>query len=1049
MEFIHLNIQTSKGSFLNSSIKIPELIKAAKLKGFKSIGIADISAFGIVDFYNECIENDIKPIIGVCVKNGDFDIILYAKNFNGYNNLVEYISCNNLNIPFKGNTDDFICVIPRIGGELFYKFFHSGCSKEAIDNYLSEMKIKYVDLYTEISDNELRYEYDVNNLIIEASKRNKIKTILTGNVFYLKKEDRPIHDLLCRIKYNVRNDNKKLEGINYHFRDSEEFKTDYLEYLQNTLEFDNKIENFSIYENSKKFFMHKFENDESIIKEKCLKALIEKGIDQLEYKNRLEYELSVINKEGFSSYFLLVADVIEWCNNNGVFVGIGRGSAGGSIVSYLLGITGFDPLNKNCPLYFERFLNPDRISPPDIDVDITDRDKVIEYCKDKYGEDKVVNIGTIHTFGTRAALMNIARVYNVNDKELKPIYNVLPVDANTYTNESLFENSEEFKAIINSNALLKNIWQYAIKIEGLYINQGVHASGIIISPRKLNIPVNLSNGVVYTEYDMHDVENLGYIKFDFLGLNTLKIIEKTIQKIKLNTGKDINIKDINYWEYDKKTYELINNRQTICVFQWESDGYKNLIRRLKPDNFNELIDLNTLYRPGPMESGMTELYIERKFGRAPIDYPVPELKDHLKRKGLPLFQEEIMKMCQIMAGFTLSEADMIRKAIGKKDPKEMAKMKQKYIDGCIKTSNFPLDKANGEWDKLEKFQRYSWNLSHGLAYTIISYWTAYLSANYPVEFFAANMDTKIDDHERMVVIINEAKARGITVLPPDVNKASYEHIVENNIIYMTIDSVKQVGEKAKKAIIEERQKNGLYKNFDDFNLRVNKQHCNSLAKEALIYSGVFDQFYKQDSNNTIFSIRYKLLDKIINKKNTTKLQEFNKLNPLEMVLKESFYLGLYITANPVELLKLNIYTSNVGCFEIINIHYHIDKRGNKMCFITATNYKSNYEFVVFSKTYENFKKYIGEGFIIIAGFSPQKSNKDVILNQVLPVYVNGKLVNEYKKFLKPVVTLKEEISNNFDFERYIINSDKNGKIVIYKKEGTNKFYPIEKIVGYK
>jgi DNA polymerase-3 subunit alpha len=1047
MEFIHLNVQTSKGSFLDSSIKIKELIKYAKENNITTIGIRDISFFGVIDFFDECNKEGIKPIFGKIVSD-DFDLVYYPKSIKGYHSLLHHSNELNSGLHAENRIDDNICVIPRHNGRLHDMLFHTNCDENTVDDYLQHYKDLYgEDLYLEISDNELVYEKDINELIIQAANRNEIKVILANPVKYLNKEDQPVHNLLSRIRYNAKNDNKKLKGSNYFFRTkSSQFNTEYTQQLVNTIDIGSKISHYDIHENDGKYFMHKFPNDDAELKKICEDSLQRYGLSEnTEYIDRLSYELSVISKEGFCSYFILVAKMVQWCNEQGILVGVGRGSAGGSLVSYLTGITGFDPMNKNCPLYFERFLNPARVSPPDIDVDITDRNRVIEYAKQEYGKDRVVNIGTVHTFGTRDSLGQVARMYNINDKDLKPLYNCLPVDMKEITNELLYETSKDFKEIIDNNALLKNIWQYAVKIEGLCKNAGIHASGVVISPIKMNIPTNMSKGVKYSEYDMHNVEDIGYIKFDFLGLNTLNIVEKTVEKIRKNKDPEFDIKNVDYWQYDKATYDLINQGKTTCVFQWESDGYKNLIRRLKPDEFNELIDLNTLYRPGPMESGMTDLYIKRKFGLEKVEYTIPELKPYLKRKGLPLFQEEIMKMCEIMAGFTLAEADMIRKAIGKKIPKEMTKMKTKFIDGCMQTSKLSKERAIEEWEKLEKFQRYSWNLSHGLAYTIISYWTAYLSANYPAEFFAANMDTKINDHDRLVVIINELKSRGINILPPDINNLEFDHTVKDGSVYMTLDSIKGIGEKAKETILSDRKTNGEFKNFEDFNNRIDKRLCNAAAKEALIYAGVFDSFY----DDGYFITRYKLLDKVINKKNEKKMEEYKKLNSLQMIRNEAVYLGFYLTATPTDILKLKIYSANTGTFEIISMHNHIDKKGNKMCFLSATDYLHMYEFVVFSKAYEEYGNLLSVGNIVIINFTTQKSNYSCVLKMVLPVYVDGKLILSYRDKLLPVVDIKTEMSNNLDFSRYVIKEIDSGKVLVYKKDGPSKFYSITKIIGYR
>ena len=1042
---IELSIQTSKGSFHDSAIKIDELIKEASERGFRSLGIADKTMGGVIDFYDACTKNKIKPLIGKVFEINKFKVILYAKNLEGYHDLIRLN--NELNINPNNEISrklykNLICIIPRIGGELSHSIEKTNCSEESLRNLVNKYKQDFGNIFIEISDNNLRYEKNVNDYIIKIGKSTGVKVILPGNVRYLKKEDQVIHNILMRIKHNTRNDGKKMKGTNYHFRSKEEFCQDYNEYLENNSLVSDLIESFSPYENNGKFFMPSFPLEDSFIKNRCETFLEDKGILDEKHLKRLDYELSIITKEKYSGYFILVADVCDWCRDNDILVGVGRGSAGGSLVAYAMGITGFDPIDDRCPLYFERFLNPSRVSPPDIDVDIMDRDAVINYLKGKYGKDHVVNIGTIMSNQTKASLNHVCRVYGISDILLKDLYKTLP-KKDGYNCDSLYQDNPEFKMKLDSNSVLKNVWEYARRIEGLCLNHGVHASGVLVCQDELKLPKNIDDGTVYSEYDMDNSEKLGYIKFDFLGLNTLKVIRNCVDKIKENQNIDLDIFNINPWDNDPKVINLINEFHTGCVFQFDSDAFKKLIKDMHPDNFNELIEITALVRPGPMESGLTQQYINRKFKRELVSYPHPSLKKVLTRQGVPIFQEEVMNLCVVLAGFSMAEADIIRKAIGKKKQDLLDEQRPKFIEGCFVTSGLDRGKAADLFDMIEKFGRYSFNLSHSLAYTIITYWTAYLSAYFPVEFFAANMDIRGDKQEKLIPIIEQAKSRGINIEKPNINFSENLYKAVGDTIYMAFNGIKSVGERAKEAIVEERKKNGPFDSFENFIERVPKSHCSALAKEALIYSGVLDTFSDED----ILTKRIRFLDAVINKKNQNKMKDFNELNLVNLIMKEKNYLGFYLKDNPKTALRLNFYNEMVEVFEIIAVRRHIDKKGNQMAFIQATNYEKTFDLVCFSKLYTKMKDVIKPENILVVKFGYGNSGNSLLMNDCFPIYSGEELIPIDMKGIVPVVDFSEEVSGGLNFNRFV-KYEKEGKVILFKGEGSGPIQE-EKITGYR
>jgi DNA polymerase-3 subunit alpha len=1073
-------------------VKIPELIAKVKDLKMTHCAITDHGSMaGIVDFYDEAVKNNIVPILG-CemyivggsrhdISKGDvFHITLLAKNRNGYDNLIKLMSIGHLEGKHGGK--------PHIDNEVLGKYKSgiiamSGCMSGKISQSIIAGDIKlasdYVrhykemfgtDFVLEIMDNNIKQQYTINDALIKLGKKYDVPIVMTNDIHYINKEDAKSHDILERIRYNKK-EFAGFDGHGYHLRSVDEFDKKYQDYIDTDV-VTKKIKKYSIYDNEKgEFFMPEISNAKSKLKKASEEGLINrleelydikfgtKGWEDFDasdglgrYQERLKHELKIINDLGFPDYFLVVKDVVDWCRENDILVGVGRGSAGGSLVSYSLGIVGFDPMNEECPLYFERFLNPHRISPPDIDVDITDKDGVVSYLKEKYGN-KVISIGAISTLGTKDVLNNIARVTG-NFNTIKPLVDMLPSDTNDTTNKEQYEKNPAYKDMVDNSSTLTMIYDHAVKLEGLYKNMSVHASGLIISSMDINVPLFEYKGSVATQYDMHNVEKLGYIKFDFLGLKTLKIVERTASKI----GKGFIIDDIDYWKHDEKTYELINDARTTCVFQWESEGYKSLIKRVKPTKLSELVDLNTLYRPGPMESGMTDQYIHRKDGKEKITSIHPMLDKFLTRQGLPLFQEEVMRMCNVVAGFTMAEADTIRKAIGKKDQKLLREQEEKFVSGCQKHGKMSKKEAEELWGKLEKFGRYSWNLSHGLAYTIISYWTAYLSAHYPAEFFASNMDIHKDNFDRMLIIINEASSRGVEIVPPNINISERDHVVKDGKIYMTLDVVKGIGDKVKDAILEERGKNGEFRDFADFCERVPKKDCNSLMKECLIFAGAFDSGAKgmvllEKRCNLLLAVAGDVKKKADRDK---KIDRAIMMTPFELLREEFAKIGMYVRENPIEYMKFNLIEVDTVVVEIVNVHKHTDKKGGQMAFITATDYKSSYDFVVFSKTYGRHKDVIKVGSILAIRYEANNVRGHKFIDS-LALLTKDKdtkkdVVNEdTMKLLLPVVSYEKEIVSNFNFDRYIIYRDKSNRLYIYRKGavGTSNKYSVDDIIGYK
>ncbi|MHA1329710.1 MAG: PHP domain-containing protein [Candidatus Hodarchaeales archaeon] len=675
-------------SVLDSIVKVEDLVKRAKQNGEKAIALTDHGTVGgLVEFHKVCKKQGIKPIHGCEFYheyNGDtYHIVALAKNKRGFDNLIRL---NNLAVqnfyrkpvvPFeylKTYSDGIIYLTGCISGYL---------AKSVLNGSIDMEWYKKMDDQVEIYPEVQLCGMAEQEAVYREYKKRGLRCVHTGDTHYLDKEDKQIHFLLYKLKFK---DPKPLNG-EYFYR-----KID----CKVAEEIADSVEEYEIAPDE--IIMPKFEFSEEVLIESLRRRC------PVGYRQRLEYELKVIKENGFLSYFALVATVCNKFDNRGGFRGWGRGSASGSLVSYLLGITKIDPIEWG--LYFERFLNPDRISLPDIDLDFTPegREKAIDIFN-AYGNFQ--KIGTYQTFGTKDVLITVSKLLGIKTKLIEYVPNEAPiptlaelVKTKSFLDQVKREHNEEFIRI-------------CLKLEGVKKGQSIHASGIVCAD---GIPLRKYKGKIATAWDMYSLEYMKRVKFDVLSVNNLQMIENLCKQLSISV-EDIPLDD-------EKTFDLIRSGHTLGVFQWESSGYINIIRRLKPETFDELVDLNTLYRPGCLESGITEQYIRRKHGLEPVEQLHPRLK--LKHQGLPLFQEDIMTLARVVAGFSAEEADILRKAISKKDKKLLEGLKSKFIASCEDGEKF--------WNIIEKYGRYTWNLSHAVAYTLISYWTAYFSANYPAYF---------------------------------------------------------------------------------------------------------------------------------------------------------------------------------------------------------------------------------------------------------------------------------------------------------------------------
>jgi DNA polymerase-3 subunit alpha len=882
-DFVHLHLH-SQYSILDGAIKIKDLVKKAKEYGMPAVAVTDHgNMYASYELYKTCKEEGIKPIIGqefYIAKGSRFDkhkgeegekgsyhLVLLAKNETGLKNLMKLSSI--------GFLEGFYYK-PRIDKEVLEKYSEglialSACIQGEIPLlYLQgkEEEAKKVakwykelfgdDFYLEVQYHGLKEQKEANRFLIELSKKLDIELVATNDAHYLESKDWEAHDvLLCLQTGKKLSDEKRMRfpTKEFYFKNALEMLEVFKEIphaVFNTLKVAEKIDDTLAPFESSGYLLPKYKVPEGYTYESFLKELAIKGLEKRfkeqgitdgetkkKYYERLEHELRIISDMGFPGYFLIVWDFINWAKKNGIPVGPGRGSAAGSLVAYAIGITDIDPLRFN--LLFERFLNPERVTMPDIDVDICQegRDRVIQYVREKYGEDKVCQIITFGTLKTKMVIRDVARVLGIPPKEVDKFAKLIPSDASSV--EEVLEKAPEIRELAEKDETIGKLIDIAKKLQGLTRQTGVHAAGVVIAPETLTnfIPLARSkDGDVTTQYDMGQIEALGLLKMDFLGLKTLTIIDRTIKLIEERYGTKIEPTKLPL--DDEKTFKLLQEGNTIGVFQLESRGMRNLMKRLKPSVFEDIIALVALYRPGPLNSGMAESYIRRKHGQEEVDYIFPELEPVLKETyGLFIYQEQIMQIANILAGYTLGEADLLRRAMGKKKKEIMEEQRSIFINRAVERG-YPREKIEKLFDDIAKFAEYGFNKSHSAAYGFLAYITAYLKAHYPKELMATMMSLDFDKTDEIVKYIKDCRENGIPVFPPDVNKSDALFSIEGEGIRFGLAGIKGVGEKAARHIVEVRKEGGKFKDIYDFCERVDLKLVNRKVIESLIKAGAFD-----------------------------------------------------------------------------------------------------------------------------------------------------------------------------------------------------------------
>src|SRR3989441_885658 len=876
--FVHLHLHTEY-SLLDGSIRMKELMKKAAEYKMPAVAITDHgNLFGAIEFYQEAQRAGVKPIIGceayiapgsnkdrpASRRDAAYHITLLAENETGYRNLVKLITTAHL---------DGFHYAPRIDKELLAArstglIGLSGCLAGEINSAIQANNIEKAkqsaaeyreilgaeNFFIELHDHGMDEQRKCMTALPQIARDLGVGLVAANDVHFLRRSDHQAHDVMLCIGTGkmVQDENRMRYVPELYFKSPEEMREvfrDFPQAIQNTLEIGERCHLDLEFGRSKypEYPVPAGKTRQGFLRELCYDGLRqrygERAASDAELIRRLDYELGVLEKTGFVSYLLIVWDFIHFAKERGIPVGPGRGSAAGSIVAYVLGITDIDPLQYG--LIFERFLNPDRVSPPDIDIDFCEarRGEVLEYVRKKYGERRVAQIITFGKLKAKSVVRDVGRVMGWSYRDADRIAKMIPNELNI-TLDSAVEKNPELKRAVATEPATRQLFEYAKVLEGLSRNAGVHAAGVVIADRDLSDYIPLCRDVkgndVISQYAMGPLNDLGLLKMDFLGLKTLTVIEDTLALIH-KRDPNLSLKEIPM--NDSAAFALYNRGETIGLFQMESGGMTSLSKQLDVKKLDDIIALIALYRPGPME--LIPEYLKAKKGTAPIKYLHPLLEEICADTyGVMIYQEQVMAAASKLAGYSLAQADLLRRAMGKKDKEKMAKERKNFIEGCARTNKIPEKKANAIFDLLEKFAGYGFNKSHSAAYGVISYQTAYLKAHYPVEFMAGLLSNEITNTEKISVFVGECKRMGISILPPDINKSGLKFVPETQDGKMAIRyglaAIKNVGEAAMAMSIQERERAGGYTSLEDFCGRIGTRTANRKMLESLIKAGAFD-----------------------------------------------------------------------------------------------------------------------------------------------------------------------------------------------------------------
>jgi len=1053
--FVHLHVH-SEYSLLDGSIRVDKLVDRAKQLDMSAVALTDHgNMFGAVRFYRTARACGIKPIIGMeayvtrgsrwdkTKKKGELGqinhLILLARNVEGYRNLMRLSSTGYLEgFYYKPRID--MEVLEKCSGGLIAMTacLRGDIPQSVLSDGLDSAKKKiqrYVEIfgegnfYLEVQDHGIEQEKTVKEAVVQLSRDTGIPLVATNDAHYLDRADAEAHEALLCLQTGTDFEDPR----RFRFRTSElYFKTpdemyelfnDIPEAVDNSLEVAEKC---NVELDQKTFHLPKFplperyDSNSDYLKDLAYKGATKRyGEITDEIDERLKFELSVINKMDYGGYFLIVRDIVNFAKAEGVAVGPGRGSAAGSLLCYVLGITNVDPLEHN--LLFERMLNPERVSMPDIDIDFCfeRRDEVIRYVIERYGKDNVCQIITFGTMAARAVVRDVGRVLKVAYNDVDRIAKLIPGLPGTSLEEAL-KTVPELNKLLESEPRYEKLRKLSLTLEGITRHASTHAAGMIITPTPLmnHVPLYRTNkGEITSQYDMKSAESVGVLKIDVLGLRTLTVIDKARKMIQKNHNIEIDPADIPM--QDDRTFDLLRAAKTIGVFQLESAGMRDLVRNLQPESFSDIVAVNALYRPGPLGSDMVTDFVDCKHGRKKIKYEHKMLEPILKETyGVILYQEQVMRIASTLAGFSLGEADLLRKAMGKKDLEVMAKQRKKFVDGS-KRNNISESKAGRIFSLMEKFARYGFNKSHSAAYAVISVTTAYLKANYPAEFFAASLTSEIDDTDRIIVLLDDARATGIAIVPPDINRCEAEFTVEGGQIYFGLAAVKNVGRAAIGQVIAERNENGAFESLSDFCVRVSSRTVNRRAIESLIQAGAMDELpghraQKMQNLDRVMEMASRMsrdaergqFALFANDESYVedKLEPCEEWSSQEQLAFEKTSLGFFLSGHPLDKFKYvlavlsTMTTAAVKSSPngkhaavagmISSVKTTLDRKGNAMAFVTIEDADGQAEAVLFSDVLAKNKELVVEDRVLLLEGKASARNggeAKLLVNSVVPI----------------------------------------------------------------
>lgn len=960
-EFTHLHVHTEY-SLLDGAAKISALVSRAKELGFDSLAITDHGVmYGVIDFYKECKAQGIKPIIGceVYVAPGSrfdkeaspdderyFHLLLLAENDKGYSNLSKIVT--------RGFTEGYYYK-PRVDKELLREYSEgiictSACLQGEVAYYIRKSlpeearkaALEYRDIFgadnffLEMQDHGMAEDTLVNTELLKMSEELGIPLVATNDSHYIKAEDWEAHDILLCIQTNAKvMDEKRMryEGGQYYLKSADEMERLFpyaKEALRNTHKIaercnvnivfgEQKIPKYDVPDNGDAF---------EYLTSLCKAGLIERYPDVTpELEERLDYELNTIKNMGYVDYFLIVWDFINYARQHGIGVGPGRGSAAGSIVSYCLKITNIDPIKYS--LIFERFLNPERVSMPDIDVDFAPdgRQQVIDYVTEKYGEEKVVQIVTFGTLAARNCIRDVGRALDISYKTCDVVAKSIPAEVNMTIDKAL-EQSPDFKKMYQENEEIRYLVDMSRQLEGLPRHASLHAAGVVIGREPIDefVPLCKNGDVVATQFNMTRIEELGLLKMDFLGLRNLTVIKDAVENIRKRTGEVVDVENLDF--NDKAVYDMISQGKCDGVFQLESSGMQSFMKQLKPRNIEDVIAGISLYRPGPMD--FIPQYIAGKNSVDPIHYDTPELEPILAPTyGCIVYQEQVMQIVMALAGYSLGRSDLVRRAMSKKKADVMAKERQYFVygdeasgvPGCIKKG---IDEkiANKIFDEMTDFASYAFNKSHAAAYAVVAFETAYLRCHYPLDFMAALLTSVRDNSQKLSKYIDAVRKMGIKVLPPDINKGEGAFSVDGDAIRYGMSAIKSIGDSVVDMILTEREEHGPYRDLKDFITRMSSKEANKRTIESFIFSGAFDSFGA--NRRQMIEVYPKIIDEVASEKKKATSGQISLMDFMGEEEKKAFdvaypdvpeydkdtflrmekdALGLYVSGHPLDSVK--------------------------------------------------------------------------------------------------------------------------------------------------